>query len=298
MRYRWIDGAMTSHGFRFLMSGRRMERIKQNPVMLYMHKRGEVIGSWEKIEDSDAEVSAESKFDMGDDFAVKLAGKEERGFIKACSMSAIVHKAEVIDGEPVITDWEPYEVSIVDSGSSPNAVTLCNPDLSAFDAQTTIINLTVPKMEKNVLPAAVLVALGLKESASEEAALSALKTLTDENKELRVQLATQKTAQVKDLLDEAVADGRIAVTARPHYESLAAKDFDATRSIIAGLAKPVNLVSFATGGKEGDAGDDAEKLAEEFTKLDRSGRLVQLKIDNPDRYKKLFKARFGTEPSA
>lgn len=305
-RFRLIDSSMTMHGFRFDMKGARMERFLENPVMLYMHARGSVYGRWSGVELSADAIYGEPEFDMEDEAAAKIAGKVERGFLKACSMGIKVINAEMVGDQPTITEWEPYECSIVDAGSNAHAVALYTPSDELIEnveehlktLQLSIMSTENKTIEVVKIPKEIALAVGLPETADESAIVSKVKELHEENKNLKLAAETKQKQDVKDLLDQAIADKKIKATDRTHYETLAAADFTATKSIIASLAAPVSLVDFANQGATNSAvEDDTEQLAAEYTRFDRSGKLIQLKASNPEKFQKLFEAKFGSKPS-
>ena len=87
--------------------------------MLYMHQRGEVIGSWENIEIAKHQVTATPVFDEGDEKALLLKGKVERGHLRAASVS-LGYEYNMKDG--VIFDAEVLETSLVDVPSYRNTL--------------------------------------------------------------------------------------------------------------------------------------------------------------------------------
>lgn len=78
------DESLNSHGFKVLTAGINTTNFEKNPVMLYMHDRSHsVIGRWENLRKEGNKLYADAIFDEEDPEAVKIAGKVERGFIKA-----------------------------------------------------------------------------------------------------------------------------------------------------------------------------------------------------------------------
>ena len=62
-RVRLTSDILNSYGSRVLTAGMDIEQYKRNPVLLYMHERGNVIGYLKDIEKSSGEVTAELVFD-------------------------------------------------------------------------------------------------------------------------------------------------------------------------------------------------------------------------------------------
>ena len=62
-RIRITNDSLNSYGFRVLTSGMNVEQYNRNPVLLYMHERGQVIGLVKDIKLEDNEVTGELVFD-------------------------------------------------------------------------------------------------------------------------------------------------------------------------------------------------------------------------------------------
>ncbi len=316
------------HGITFQMDGGRMDRFRANPVMLYMHQRGHVIGRWENLRQEGDGWMADPVFDVDDDVAARIAGKVERDFLKACSVGVAIHNAEEIGAQLVATDWEVFECSIVDAGSNANALSLYTPEgQQVKDPSKYIQQLTLSIMDKNektakdavkeVFPKAFAVTLGLAETATADEVQAKLVTLAAETETLlkeKTDLAAEKVkldheiqalklaaensekTTIKALLDQAVADKKITATERPHYEKLAAADLASVQAIVAKLTTPVDLVNYANQGKATTATEELT-LAAEFDLLFRAagGKLAELKASDPERFKLLYKSKYGTD---
>jgi hypothetical protein len=303
-----IDNTMTMHGIRFAVEGGRWERFKKNPVMLYMHTRGEVIGKWNDVRLENGAWIADPEFDMEDPAAAKIARKVNKGFINASSPGVAIHEAAMINGEPVAIDWEPYETSIVDSGSNPNALQLYTSEgEKVADPESYIKNLTLSIMSKEtktgtelaetitkeVLPKTIALAAGLGETATTEEVTTKILAILTENKDLKLAAESNEKTRVKDLVDAAFAAKKISDSDKDHYMKLGTLDFEATKAILGSIQAPVNLAQFAASGEPATT---SEQDSAEYEKLFKENKLVQLKAENPTKFKRLFKATFGTEP--
>lgn len=285
-----------------------MERFTANAPILFMHTRGTVYGQWKNFRREGDAYYADPEFDMEDPEAVKLAGKVDRGVIKAVSMGAYPHKVEIIDGEPWATDWEPVECSYVDAGSNKNALMLYAAGGEVIENPEQFIQLQITNMTKTnmVVPATVTdfstiaLAAGLNESATTEAVVGAINAIKAENATLKLAATENKKREIKSFLDQAVADKKISAEQRPQYEELAAANLDAVRNIIGAMPPVVNLVGYAKSGQTGDISLPQNiDLAAEWDKYDNSpgDELYNLSVQNPDRYRELFKAKFGVYPA-
>lgn len=164
-----------------------------------------------------------------------------------------------------------------------------------------IINLKQQKMDEK----AFATALNISESSTEEEMLNSVRNVVNERAALRQQLQDEKVkvanletrlhefeqSKVKNLIDSAVADKRIGEDDREAYTKLAEQDYENTEKILNRM-KPVTRVkdSLETGATP------KEEEGWDWDKYHRSGRLENLKKNNPDRYAELHKAKFGCDP--
>ena len=101
MRVRLSNHSLNSYGFWVLTSGISLERYNQNPVLLYMHQRGEVIGTVEDIKVEGEELTGELKFDEASELSKRVKKQFECGSLRMVSIGfTIVETSE--DGMPGI----------------------------------------------------------------------------------------------------------------------------------------------------------------------------------------------------
>src|SRR5690606_40670078 len=74
------------YGYRLLNRDIALERFEDNPVLLFMRRRGEVIGRWVNIRIEGSKLLADPEFDMGHPKGAEIAGQVERGFLKGASI--------------------------------------------------------------------------------------------------------------------------------------------------------------------------------------------------------------------
>ncbi len=288
--------------------------------MLYMHVRGKVIGKWVNIRLEAGKWLAEPDFDMDDPEAAKIAKKVEKGYLKACSVGVNPLVIVEIDGELWATEWEIIETSIVDAGSNANALALMTPrgEMITSDVQNHILNLqamseqkkpvtpvTIPAPGEQVVtapavaPVEIALAAGLAEGATNELVAIAIKNMAAENTRLKLEAEQREKAEIDAVIDQAVLDGKIKATDKPIWQTMAAANASNVKTVLANMAKPVDLALFAKDGAQAaGAADDEEALAEEYKKLDKADGLVKLQATNPARFNKLYKARFGVDYKA
>ena len=68
-RVRISNDSLNSYGSRVLTSGMSVEQYCRNPVLLYMHQRGNVIGYVKDLRVEDGEVTGELVFDEATDLS-------------------------------------------------------------------------------------------------------------------------------------------------------------------------------------------------------------------------------------
>jgi hypothetical protein len=164
-----------------------------------------------------------------------------------------------------------------------------------------IINLKQQKMDEK----AFATALNISETSTEAEMLETVHNVVNERTALRQQLQDEKAkvanlenrlrefeqSKVKNLIDAAVADKRIGEDDREAYTKLAEQDYENTEKILNKM-KPVTRVkdSLETGETP------KEEEGWDWDKYHRSGKLENLKQNNPGRYAELFKQKFGHAP--
>lgn len=218
------ESQYNTYRFRVLTDGISLIRFDQNPVMLDGHWNSShsVIGKWEGYEKDGALLTGVPVFDIEDELGKKIAGKVERGFLKACSMGLLFNPADMVveaNGKLCLQKCELLEVSIVAVPSNANAVRLyVEKDgniellkeediqqlyLSALNNQSVVTNNST--MKQVFLSVAALVALGLdKHNPSEGVDVSAIENAISnlksklENSELKLQSAEAALKTFKD----------------------------------------------------------------------------------------------------
>lgn len=126
---------VNSYGFRVLTSGIDLERFRNNPTMLWMHKRptGEKsemmfpLGYWTDIEVKNNVLYGTPVFDDSDAFAMGIYHKVENGTLRMASAGLLPvewSETDKLAGQtkPTLKRSVLEEVSIVDIGSNPDAL--------------------------------------------------------------------------------------------------------------------------------------------------------------------------------
>lgn len=259
---------MTAHGFMLMTSGGRLERFKENPVMLDSHDESKVIGKWTNLRTEGNRLVADTEFDKEDPEAMKLQGKVERGYIRGASMGIQINDAEMLDmpgiGKvPVLTDWELLEASLVAVPSNAGSLRLYANDgktlLKAEEIKLSIASIINQKqtMEKITLSAESCKALGIgkepelvelnaaiMELSAKNTALEAAKAIAEKA------LSDHRAALAAELVDTAIKEGRLTADRKESFVKLATTDYKQAQDIIASLpAKQTFSDKTRTGGK-------------------------------------------------
>lgn len=276
----------------------------KNPVMLYNHQPGFVPGKWENLRVQDGKFWGDPVFDDGDEEAVKLQGKTERGFIVAASISVRNIKGEILkdeDGEYVnVTYCELREVSIVDIPSDSDAVRFL--DSNDKEVDLSVVNFsdvfTTVKIKTSTMKKVIASIVGLSDDASEVAiqeAVTAAFADSKELKELKKKLAADQQKKAAELVDAAIADGRLQKENRETFLELSANNYELFEKTINGLPKAVRLSDVGRSSSAATVVTGREKWTfSDYQKNDPKG-LEALSKSDPAKFKELYSAEFGDE---
>lgn len=320
------DESINTYGFRLLMAGADLEQFRRNPVMFYNHDEWDApIGRWENIRFENGKLLADPVFDLEDENAKKIAGKVERGFLKAASIGfRIMEKSDdpvnLMPGQklPTVTRWQLREASIVNVGANHNALRLYDENdnvlteeqiIKLFDKQLETRHATSLqkqlKMKKELLDI-----LKLSDKSTEDEVFAEVKKLSDEKAQLltdkaelekekkelsdrvsameEAEKATKKT-EAEQLVDKAIREGKLNATARKETLEYFDANFNAAKKLIEGIP---GYKSIKEQLKDGDK-SELEKLSEKsWDELDKSGELQMLKDKYPNEYDKKYAEKF------
>ena len=313
------DETVNTYGFRMLTSGVDLTVFRSNPVMLYNHNDWVMpIGRWVNVRVEGTQILAEADFDMGDKQAAEIARKVEAGYISACSVGAWVEECSsdprtYLEGqtEPTVTRWSLREASICNIPANHNALALYDADgrrVKEVD-YSTILQLTdtiTTHSSNTSMTKKINALLSLSDDATEE---KVLETLSD-----KLEQMTKLETRLSALLEEKKEREAVEAKARlEHFETLtsrALKDGNLTEEQSKSLRKlydasPLEATHFA------ELIPERKSIAQQLTdhtretrktkslaslswdELDRSGKLAQLREEDPDAYAEKYKAKFG-----
>lgn len=304
---------VNSYGYRILTEGIDYAQYMRNPVVLFMHERGvnaykgsEVIGRCTKLYKEGTTLIAEVEFDEQDEFAKKIAGKVERGYIRMASMFAEIKEVSadphhLLEGQvyETVTACKLVEISIVDIGGNDNALKLSK-DGKPFQLKKIVTN-TSNNMDIKV----IALALGMGENTKEEAVLSALHSLkTDKEKAeaevvaLKKTIRENRTAEATTLVDKAISLGLIPQALKESQLKQFEADFDGQKAVLSklvadkeaentqqGKANTVREVVLGAGAKPTGTANENFDYLQKYN----PAKLRQLRDEQPEEYARLAK---------
>lgn len=274
--------------------------------MLYDHNSETrlPIGTWDDLRvEADGSITAIPVFDEQDEFAMSVKKKVDAGILKMASISA---RPIEVQGDR-LTKWALREISITPFGGNYNAFRL-------YDTQGNLINLneqnqffnnlnTLKMSETNTLKVTLVAGLNLSDNVTDGELIRNVLKLSAENTALKAEVADYKAKEqtakqaleLRDketVVDAAVTAKKITAAQKPAYMKLELND---VKTILEGMPAPVDISAVGTPGKVTKP-EGVEKLS--FVELSEkhSGYLAELKLNDKDQYKKLFKAEYGVEP--
>ena len=306
-RVRISNDSLNSYGTRVLTSGMSVEQYQRNPVLLYMHERGNVIGYVKDVKVENDEVTGELMFDEATELSTRCKKQYEFGSLKMVSAGLdILETSEdeelLVAGQtcPTITKSKLFEVSLVDIGANDDAIVLQKDGKRITlgkDSESPLPMLNNNKQNKQEMEQKQFaLQLGLPETATEAeitAKLGELKAAKEENAKLQAEKATLTLAGITASVEKAVSEKRIGTEKKDEFIALG-KEIGQEKldSIFAAMSPQMKLSAVI-----GHHGGAAEQQETKWTKLsDVPGdKLVELRKNDVDEYKRLYKAEYGME---
>ena len=286
-RVRISNDSLNSYGSRVLTSGMSVEQYCRNPVLLYMHQRGNVIGYVKDLRVEDGEVTGELVFDEATDLSKRCKKQFEFGSLRMVSAGIDIlelsdQPEHLLQGQtsPTITKSKLYEVSLVDVGSNDG------------DCPLPLINnqKTTEEMELKLLA----LQLGLPETATEadvNQALNELKAAKAENDSLKQENGKLTLARITGLVEKAVVEKRLGEDKKIQFIELGKKvGVDELKNVLDAMQPQVKISTVLSyqGGKQQAQPSTYAKLSDV-----PSDALLEMREHNPEEYKRLYKAEYG-----
>lgn len=307
-RVRISNDSLNSYGTRVLTSGMNVEQYCRNPVLLYQHERGQVIGYVKDLKVENDEVTGELMFDCASELSKRCKKQYEFGSLRMVSVGIdILEYSEapehLVQGQtsPTITKSKLFEVSLVDIGANDDAIVLQKDGkritlgkdgecpLPLLNNNNNFQNPEQMDQKKLAL------SLGLPETADEaaiNAAIEELKTAKAENADLKKNNDALTLERITNAVDSAIKEKRLAADKKVQFVELGKKvGLDELQNILAAMTPQVKLSQ--TIGHQGGV----PTAPATYSKLSEvpADKILELREKNVAEYKRLYKAEYGIE---
>jgi HK97 family phage prohead protease len=306
-RVRITSDALNSYGTRVLTAGMNIEQYEKNPVLLYMHQRGQVIGYLKDIRTEDGGITAELVFDEASELSKQCKKQWDFGSLKMVSVGIdIIEMSEdaemVVAGQtsPTITKSKLFEVSVVDIGANDEAIVLRKDGklLTLGQGEYPLPKLSdkreKPKKPKEMELKTLALQMGLPETADEAAVgakIAELLAKEKENEQLVKEKSEMELAGVISAVESAIAEKKIGADKKEHFVNLGKSvGIETLQATFAAMSPAVKLTEALAGG-----GSSAEvKTYSKFSEVP-ADELKRLRKENAAEYKRLYRAEYGYE---
>jgi HK97 family phage prohead protease len=298
--------AVNSYGTRVLTAGIDRTQYEKNPVLLYMHERGAVIGTMKDLREEAGKLTGEPDFDEASELSKRCKAQWEKGSLRMVSVGLDVLATsdapeDVVAGQrsATITRSRLYEISVVDIGANDEAMVL------KYEGKT----ITMGRDGENPLPPLrqstnnnsemelkkLALELGLPETADEQAVMERLQTMKQAEHEveaLRKEKESLETQRIVSLVDGAIGAGKIVATSRARFMELG-KLMGSQRLEEALQAVPTQRQSLLAqlNHQQNGVREERYKSLHEVP----AEELLTLRQEDPQEYARLYKAEYGME---
>ena len=306
-RVRITNDSLNSYGTRVLTSGMEIGQYERNPVLLYQHNRGQVIGYVKDIKVEKNEVTGELMFDCASELSQRCKKQFEFGSLRMVSVGIDIletseEKSNLVQGQtrPTITKSKLFEVSLVDIGANDDAIvlqkdgeriTLGKNETSSF---LPLINNNNNQIQTQMEQKELCLLLGLPETADEaaiKAAIDGLKKSQANCSKLEAEKATLELERLTAAVDKAISEKRIDATKKDQFLELGKKvGYQELQNVFAAMTPQTKLSAVL--GHQGVA-----PTSNTYKKLSDvpSSEMLKLRSENPEEYKRLYKEEYGIE---
>jgi hypothetical protein len=306
------NSKINSYGFRVLTEGIDLTQYRRNPVLLYGHNRYNLpVGRMENLLIEGDNLIGEPVFDEKDEYAMKIKNKWDNGFLKMASAGLDIieisaEKKHLLVGQTreTVTRSKLVEVSIVDIGANDDALALYR-DGKTLELSAGNLNLNIPEIEfknnfnnqKEDEMKTIALKLGLPETATETEILvkiGALQLSAQNAESLQKEVEKQRERAIEVEVDAAIKLKRITGDKRDHFVGLGKTSgievLKTTLELMQPAVKPTDVI------KSGGSNETTQTEYKTLSEVPAEKR-IELRKDEPETYKKLYKAEYGLECS-
>ena len=307
-RVRISNDSLNSYGFRVLTHGMDVAQYNRNPVLLYMHERGNVVGYVKDLKVENNEVTGELMFDCASELSQRCKKQFEFGSLRMVSAGLEIletseDKELLVAGQtrPTITKSKLFEVSIADVGANDDALVLHKDGKRItlgrdVDCPLPLLtNNNKQKKTEEMENKTIALKLGLPETATDaeiSAKLTELNQLYEQNVSLLKEKESLTLVNITSLVTQAIAEKRLEEKDKDQFVELGKKigveELEKTLKAMHPAVKLSSVLGHQGGAPAGD---------QNFTKLSEvpADRIAALRSENPKEYKRLYKAEYGID---
>lgn len=299
-RVRLTNDRLNSYGTRVLTEGMDIDQYQRNPVLLYMHQRGVVVGQVKDIKKEKGEVTGVLVFDEATDLSKQLKKQYEEGSMRMVSVGIDILELsedpkllELGQTSPTVTKSKLYEVSCVDIGANDDAITLSREGsilTLGKDGKSPLPLLTNKPKETRMELKQLALLLGLPETATEKQVQEKIQSLLSLAKELGA-LKKEKEeltlSAITSSVEEAIKDRRLSADKKAQFIELGKKigvaELKNVLQAMNPVVKPSQILAHVSDGQY-------KKLSDV-----PADQLDAMREHDYAQYCKLYKAEYGIE---
>ena len=286
-RIRISSESLNCYGTWVQTDGVDLEQYQRNPVLLWMHWRGMVVGCIKDLRVEGTDITGEPWFDEVREESRLCKKQWEKGTLRMCSPNFEILETSEEPGllkpgqtRPTVTKSKLVEVSMVDIGGNDDNIVILSyrggelklaagedcealpllgmkPEINGGNLPS-LDNPQNDKENMNEQLKSVALKLGLAETATEADILARIGVLQGHetaNAELRRQLDEIKLAGITRMVDDAVTAGKFTADKKEHFinlgKAVGAESLKLTLDSMAAATKPMQLLN--PGGSPGSA---------------------------------------------
>ena len=314
-RARISNSTLNSYGTRVLTAGVSLEQYNRNPVLLYMHERGRVIGYMKDVKVEGDDITGEPFFDEVTEASKQYKQQWEKGSLKMVSPNFEIlalsdAQEHLLQGQtrPTITECKLVEVSIVDIGGNDDNIRLTHAG-QTLQLTAGVDNTSLPLINNNQKTKeemdfkAIALKLGLPETATETDILATINVLLGyktANETLKKEKDALQLSGITSIVEQGITDGKFGADKKEHFitlgKTVGVESLKLTIDAMTAVVKPTGIIG--TGGTPAGGQGTGLQLSATWKKLSdvpTESQLMELKANDKAKYMELYKAEYGIE---
>lgn len=325
-RVRISNERLNCYGTRILTPGIDLAQYQRNPVLLYMHERGKVIGMVKDLKVEGQDVTGELVFDEATELSKQLKKQWEFGSVKMVSANFQIlemsdDKQLLAEGQqrPTVTKSKLIEVSVVDIGGNDDAIVLTHEGktISLSAGQDSIDGVLplldnvskTPLKKKEMELKDLAIKLGLKETATEEEvnqklvslslAAGKVTALETQVQTLQAQQQAVELAAITRAVETAITEKRLAAGMKDHFVELGKKlGLDQLNVTLSAMQPQGKITATLHRTDKGNIVAEPQDYSK-YEKLSAvpANVMMDLHDNHHDEFVRLYKAEYGFEPT-